>query len=200
MSGPDNDNPQWHQNQEPGGEGQPPQWNAEGQGQPPPWTGGQEWTPPGPPQAPVMIKNYRTQSIVTLVLSVLFCWFGLATGIPALIYSTRVNESIGRGDYARALDSSRKARLLSWISVGIIAFFWVIIAIIIAVNVSHSTSSNTGTTTTGTTNTGTTNTGTTNTGNTGTTNTGNTGTTNTGNTGTTNTGNTGTTNTGNTGN
>ena len=84
-----------------------------------------------------MIKNYRTQAIVTLILSILFCWFGLATGIPALIYSTRVTESIGRGDYPRAVDASRKARLLSWISVGIIAFFWVIILIILVVTLSH---------------------------------------------------------------
>jgi hypothetical protein len=103
----------------------------------------------------VTIKNYRTQAIVTVVLSVLFCWFGLATGIPALIYSTRVTESAGRGDYARAVDSSRKARLLSWISVGIIAFFWVLIGIIIAVSVSHNPGSTTttgpGTSVTGTT-------------------------------------------------
>jgi hypothetical protein len=125
----------------------------------------------------VTIKNYRTQAIVTVVLSVLFCWFGLATGIPALIYSTRVTESVGRGDYARAVDSSRKARLLSWISVGIIAFFWVLIAIIIAVSVSHGPTTPTNTSNTVVT------------GNTGTT-TGNTGTT-TRNTGTT-TGNTGT--------
>jgi Interferon-induced transmembrane protein len=149
MSGPEQDYSQWNQNQAPPGGGQPPPWNAGGQGQPPPWPGGQQWSQPNAyaPQAPVMIKNYRTQAIVTLILSILFCWFGLATGIPALIYSTRVTESIGRGDYPRAVDASRKARLLSWISVGIIAFFWVIILIILVVTLSHNSPANTGTTT-----------------------------------------------------
>ena len=167
MSGPEQDYSQWNQNQAPPGEGQappwnaggqaqpppwnaggqsqPPPWNAGGQGQqPPPWNAGGQWAQPNayPTQAPV-IKNYRTQSIVTLILSIFFCWFGLATAIPALIYSTRVTESIARGDYARAVDASRKARLLSWIAVGIIAFVWVIILIILVVSLSNS-NTNTG--------------------------------------------------------
>ena len=155
MSGPEQDYSQWNQNQAPpgqgqappwnaGGQGQPPPWNAGGQSQPPPWNAGGQWAPPNPypTQVPV-IKNYRTQSIVTLIASILFCWFGLATAIPALIYSTRVTESIARGDYARAVDASRKARLLSWIAVGIIAFAWVIILIILVVSLSNS-NTNTG--------------------------------------------------------
>jgi len=143
MAGHDQNYSQWHQDETPSGQGQVPAWSA-GQGQASPWNaqGVSGWGPqegPYPPQSPAAIQDYRTRTIVTLVCSFLFCWLAFATGIPALVYSSRVNESIAQGNYVKAMDASRRARLLSLISVGIIVIFWVII--IIAIAASHSNSS-----------------------------------------------------------
>ena len=100
----------------------------------------------GGQQPPTAIKTYRTQAIIIVVCSVLFGLLGLITGIPALIYSTRVTESLSRGDSMQAVNASRRARVLCWISVGIIALVWLIIIIAAVASGHNSNVTNTGNT------------------------------------------------------
>lgn len=116
-------------------------------GQPYGQPGGPYGAQPGGPAPPgATIKTYRTQAIIILLCCILFGILPLITGIPALVYSTRVTESIARGDFAKAVDASRKARTLCWISLGLILL--VVIIIIVVVNASKTNSGNTGTGTT----------------------------------------------------
>ena len=115
-------------------------------------TGGPQYGTGGPygtgggQQPPTAIKTYRTQAIIIVVCSVLFGLLGLITGIPALIYSTRVTESLSRGDFMQAVNASRRARVLCWISVGIIALVWLIIIIAAVASGHNSNVTNTGNT------------------------------------------------------
>lgn len=168
MTGYDQDSSStWYQGQgetqAPPGQGQ--QWNAPGgqdwgqqqagpyqtgpyQGGPyqtGPYQGGPYQGGQYPPQSAATIKTYRTQAVIVLLCCVLFGILPLITGIPALIYSTRVTENITRGDFAKAVEASRRARMLCWISLGIILLMLVIFIIIGAVAASHG-ATNTGVT------------------------------------------------------
>jgi uncharacterized membrane protein len=113
-----------------------------GQPYPPPYgQPGGGYGQPGP-----TINNYRTQAIIAIVCAVLFCWLALATGIPALVYSSRVGESLARGDFARAADASRRAKTLSFVTYGIAALALVIVIILIGVAAAHSNPTTTGVT------------------------------------------------------
>jgi hypothetical protein len=71
---------------------------------------GNDTTPVQPQQN---ISNYLIQSI----LVTLFCCLPL--GIAAIVFAAQVNGKIGAGDMAGAMDSSKKAKLFCWISLGI---------------------------------------------------------------------------------
>ncbi len=108
------------ENQGGGGEWRPPnqgEWSTgpSGQNPPPPppnnpWgnTAGQpQWQPPyagqgGGGGAP--IPNH----LVWAILSTLFCC--LPFGIVSIVFSTQVNTKQAQGDYAGAMDASRKAK------------------------------------------------------------------------------------------
>jgi hypothetical protein len=116
----------------------PPPWD-QGPTYPPGPPPGQQWNQPGawtqypagPPQQPgVAINNYRGQAIALIVASVLFGLLGLATSIPALVASSRVNENLARGDYPAAAAASRRARTLCWVSLAIV--IGILLLIIIA--------------------------------------------------------------------
>ena len=77
----------------------PPQWNAPGgpdwgPQQSGPYQGGSYPGGPYPPQPTASIKTYRAQAVTILLCCILFGILPLITGIPALIYSSRVTESI----------------------------------------------------------------------------------------------------------
>lgn len=59
------------------------------------------------------IPTYMGWAIATLIL----CFW--PTGIVAVIYAAQVNNKLAYGDYAGAQESSRKAKMWSWISFGI---------------------------------------------------------------------------------
>jgi Interferon-induced transmembrane protein len=64
----------------------------------------------GPGLAGAPVPNYLVQSILIL----LCCCQPFA--IVALIFAAQVNSKLAAGDYAGAVDASRKAKLWCWIS------------------------------------------------------------------------------------
>jgi hypothetical protein len=65
-----------------------------------------------PPAAPQVIPNHLTEAIlVTLCCCVPF-------GIPAIVYAAQVSGKVAAGDIQGALESSRKAKMWSWIGFG----------------------------------------------------------------------------------
>lgn len=75
--------------------------------------------PPAPPMAPGQPggvqrpNNYLVQSI----LVTLFCCLPL--GIVSIVFAAQVNGKFDSGDYAGALDASKKAKTFCWVSFGI---------------------------------------------------------------------------------
>jgi hypothetical protein len=82
-------------------------------------------------QFPERIPNYLVQAIlVTVCCCVPF-------GIPAIVFAAQVNSKLAAGDLAGALDSSRKAKMWSWIAFGLgftgaLAYFGLIMFGVIA--------------------------------------------------------------------
>lgn len=72
----------------------------------------QEWTPPPASGTPVSVPNYLVPAIISL-----FCCLPL--GVVAVIFAAQVNGKVTAGDTAGALDSSKKAKLFSFIAIGL---------------------------------------------------------------------------------
>lgn len=85
----------------------------------------QEWTPPPSSGAPASVPNYLVPSIISLICC-------LPLGIVAIIFAARVNGQVQAGDTAGALDSSRKAKLFSYIGLALGAI-WILIWIVMTV-------------------------------------------------------------------
>lgn len=58
------------------------------------------------------VQNY----LVWAILSTIFCC--LPFGIVAIVFAAQVNSKLQAGDYAGAVDASKKARMWTMISVG----------------------------------------------------------------------------------
>jgi uncharacterized membrane protein YvbJ len=76
---------------------------------------------------PQAVPNY----LVWAILVTLFCC--LPFGIVAIVFAAQVNSKFAVGDYQGALDSSRKAKMWSWISFGLGLAAIIAYAIVIAV-------------------------------------------------------------------
>src|SRR5205823_9566843 len=72
----------------------------------------QNWTPPPPTGTSATVPNYLVQAIISI-----FCCWPLA--IPAIIFAAQVNSKVAAGDVAGAQDSSKKAKMFSFIAIGI---------------------------------------------------------------------------------
>ena len=79
----------------------------------------QEWTPPPSSGAPVAVPNYLVLAIITLICCV-------PLGIVAVVFAARVNGQVQAGDTQGALESSRKAKLFSYIGLGLGLLWWIV--------------------------------------------------------------------------
>ncbi len=72
----------------------------------------QQWTPPPAGGAPGSVPNY----LVPAIISVFCCW---PLAIVAIIFAAQVNGKVAAGDMAGALDASKKAKLFSFLGIGL---------------------------------------------------------------------------------
>lgn len=80
----------------------------------------QQWTPPPPPtSAPANVPNY----LVPAILSLLCCW---PLSIVAIIFAAQVNGKVASGDIQGAMDASKKAKLFSFLAIGLGLVGWII--------------------------------------------------------------------------
>ena len=82
----------------------------------------QNWTPPPPAGGSATVPNYMVPAIVSI-----FCCWPLA--IPAIIFASQVNNKVAAGDIAGAQEASKKAKMFSYIALGL-GVVWVICVII----------------------------------------------------------------------
>ena len=89
----------------------------------------QDWTPPPASGTPATVPNYLIPAIISL-----FCCLPL--GVVGVIFAAQVNGKVQAGDTAGALDASKKAKMFSFIAIGLglagIVFYilvWVIMGI-----------------------------------------------------------------------
>src|ERR1041384_6426715 len=71
----------------------------------------QPWNAP-PAGGSQNVPNY----LVPAILSLLCCW---PLAIVAIIFAAQVNGKVAAGDIAGAMDSSKKAKMFSFISIGL---------------------------------------------------------------------------------
>ena len=72
----------------------------------------QDWTPPPASGTTTSVPNYLVPAIISL-----FCCLPL--GVVAVIFAAQVNGKAAAGDTAGALDASKKAKMFSYISIGL---------------------------------------------------------------------------------
>ncbi len=95
---------------------------------------GENYYQPPPPQPyypPQSVPSYLVWAILVTVLCCI--WLG----IPAIVYAAQVNSKLASGDYAGAMESSRKAAMWCWIAfavglIGQIIYFGFYFAYILA--------------------------------------------------------------------
>lgn len=95
--------------------------------------------PPSPPPAPGQsfgaapaalppgtVPNYLVWAIIMTVLSCCLSCIGLITGIVAIVFSSKVNGALARGDLEGATRASRNAKLWCWITtvIAILGLLW----------------------------------------------------------------------------
>ncbi len=77
----------------------------------------QDWTPPPPSGTTEKVPNYLVPAIISAI-----CCFPL--GIIGVIFAAQVNGKVAAGDIAGAVDASKKAKLFSYIFLGLAILGW----------------------------------------------------------------------------
>ena len=87
----------------------------------------QNWTPPpASGGGSATVPNY----LVPAIISIFCCW---PLAIAAIIFATQVNSKLAAGDTAGAEDASKKAKMFSFIAIGIGILCYLIIGLIYGV-------------------------------------------------------------------
>jgi len=71
-----------------------------------------EWTPPSGTGASGSVPNYLVPAIISL-----FCC--LPVGIAGVIFAAQVNSKVAAGELQGAMESSKKAKMFSFIAIGL---------------------------------------------------------------------------------
>lgn len=77
----------------------------------------QDWTPPPASPETAAVPNYLIPAILSAV-----CCFPL--GIISIIFAAQVNGKVAAGDIPGAMDASKKAKLFSYIFLGLGILGW----------------------------------------------------------------------------
>ena len=77
----------------------------------------QDWTPPPASGTSEKIPNYLVPAILSAI-----CCFPL--GIIGVVFAAQVNGKVAAGDIPGALDASKKAKLFSYIFLGLAILGW----------------------------------------------------------------------------
>ena len=72
----------------------------------------QQWNPPPAGGGTTTVPNY----LVPAIISIFCCW---PLGIVAIIFAAQVNGKVASGDLQGAADASKKAKMFSFIAIGI---------------------------------------------------------------------------------
>ena len=86
----------------------------------------QNWTPPPAAGGSATVPNY----LVPAIISIFCCW---PLAVAAIIFATQVNGKVAAGDIAGAEDASKKAKLFSFIAIGIGLLFYIVMGLIYGV-------------------------------------------------------------------
>ena len=89
----------------------------------------QEWNSPS--GTPTSVPNY----LIPAIISLLCCW---PLAIVAIIFAAQVNGKVAAGDIQGAMDASRKAKLFSFIAIGLGVVICIIYAILFALGMAGS--------------------------------------------------------------
>jgi interferon-induced transmembrane protein len=77
----------------------------------------QEWTPPPAAGTHDKVPNYLVLAILSAI-----CCFPL--GIISIVFAAQVNGKVAAGDTQGALDASKKAKMFSYIFLGLGILVW----------------------------------------------------------------------------
>ena len=77
----------------------------------------QEWTPPPASGTHDRVPNYLIPAIISAL-----CCFPL--GIISIIFAAQVNGKVAAGDITGAMDASKKAKMFSYIFIGLGVVGW----------------------------------------------------------------------------
>jgi hypothetical protein len=94
----------------------------------------QEWNSPS--GTPTSVPNY----LVPAIISLLCCW---PLAIVAIIFAAQVNGKVASGDIQGAMDASKKAKLFSYIAIGLGLALGVVYAILMLLGVAGGMMGNT---------------------------------------------------------
>ena len=79
-------------------------------------------------------KDYKILAIITTIINFSYCNpMGLIVGGIAIYFANQVSREYKQGNHSRALSKSNKAKILTYINIGIVALFLVCYIIYIVV-------------------------------------------------------------------